>query len=98
MSTSDISIVNQHKLILSVSHTLHTNHPNFMMGGFHRGQDGTPKDLSKGNDFMSIALDSLRRLFSKSEDEYPMKEPALGYTMKPKAPKRNTGDWKEEKK
>ena len=76
----------------------HDTNPNFMMDFFRCGQDGAPKDLSKGNDFMSIALDSLRRLFSKSEDEYPMKEPALGYTMKPKAPKRNTGDWKEEKK
>ena len=52
-------------------------------------QDGKPKDLSQGNDFLSIAVDSLRRLFSKSEDEYPIKEPALGFTQTPTKPQRN---------
>jgi hypothetical protein len=28
-------------------------------------------------------------LFSKSEDEYPMKEPALGFTMTPTKAQRN---------
>jgi len=56
-------------------------------------EDGKPKDLSKDNGVFAVALDSLRRLFSKSEDEYPLKEPALGFTMTPTTPKRNKGDW-----
>ena len=52
-------------------------------------QDGKPKDLSKGNDVVAVAVDSLRRLFSKSEDEYPMREPALGFTMTPTKAQRN---------
>jgi hypothetical protein len=52
-------------------------------------QDGKPKDLSKGNDFISIAIDSVRRIFTKSEDEYPRKEPALGFTQTPTKPQRN---------
>lgn len=61
-------------------------------------QDGKPKDLSKGNDILSVAMDSLRRLFSKSEDEYPVKEPALGFTQTPSKPQRNKGDWEVKKK
>jgi hypothetical protein len=41
-------------------------------------------------------VDSLRRLFTKSEDEYPGKpnDPnALGFTMTPTKPTRNKGDW-----
>ena len=52
-------------------------------------QDGKPKDLSKGNDFISIAIDSVRRIFTKSEDEYPRKEPALGFTQTPTKSQRN---------
>ena len=49
-------------------------------------QDGKPKDLSKGNSFLDVAIDSMRRLFTKSEDEYPsMNDPnAMGFTMTPK--------------
>ena len=53
------------------------------------GQDGKPKDLSRDNDFLSVALDSMRRIFTKSEDEYPLKEPALGFTQTPTRPQRN---------
>ena len=53
------------------------------------GQDGKPKDLSRDNDFLSVALDSMRRIFTKSEDEYPVKEPALGFTQTPTRPQRN---------
>ena len=61
-------------------------------------EDGKPKDLSKGNDVVAVAVDSLRRLFSKSEDEYPMREPALGFTMTPTKAQRNKGDWEESNK
>jgi len=59
-------------------------------------QDDQPKDLSKGNDFISIIIDSVKRLFKKSEDDYPPGE-GQGFTMTPKTPQRNKGDWGEGK-
>jgi hypothetical protein len=64
-------------------------HPSLAAHEAGCGQDGKPKDLTKNNDFLSVAVDSMRRLFSKSEDEYPMKEPALGFTMTPTKAQRN---------
>jgi len=55
-------------------------------------EDDQPKDLSKGNDFISIIIDSVKRLFKKSEDDYPPGE-GQGFTMTPKTPQRNKGDW-----
>eukprot|EP00291_Cryptomonas_curvata_P026725 CAMPEP_0172166674 /NCGR_PEP_ID=MMETSP1050-20130122/9126_1 /TAXON_ID=233186 /ORGANISM="Cryptomonas curvata, Strain CCAP979/52" /LENGTH=60 /DNA_ID=CAMNT_0012837337 /DNA_START=199 /DNA_END=381 /DNA_ORIENTATION=- len=50
-------------------------------------------DKKKGNDLISIALDSFMKLFKKSEDNYPPVEPASGFTQTPNKPKRNKGEW-----
>mmetsp|Transcript_16271 Transcript_16271/g.33428 ORF Transcript_16271/g.33428 Transcript_16271/m.33428 type:complete len:102 (-) Transcript_16271:44-349(-) len=50
------------------------------------------KDLSKGNDPISILLDSVKRLFKKSEDDYPPGD-GQGFTQTPKKPTRNKGEW-----
>eukprot|EP00285_Hemiselmis_virescens_P006101 CAMPEP_0173392874 /NCGR_PEP_ID=MMETSP1356-20130122/21545_1 /TAXON_ID=77927 ORGANISM="Hemiselmis virescens, Strain PCC157" /NCGR_SAMPLE_ID=MMETSP1356 /ASSEMBLY_ACC=CAM_ASM_000847 /LENGTH=100 /DNA_ID=CAMNT_0014350793 /DNA_START=29 /DNA_END=331 /DNA_ORIENTATION=+ len=54
----------------------------------------TPKeDLSKGNNPISLFVDSITKLFKKSEDNYPPAEPASGFTQTPTKPKRNKGEW-----
>jgi hypothetical protein len=50
-------------------------------------------DKKKGNDLISIALDSFMKLFKKSEDNYPPVEPASGFSQTPNKPKRNKGEW-----
>mmetsp|Transcript_64839 Transcript_64839/g.135183 ORF Transcript_64839/g.135183 Transcript_64839/m.135183 type:complete len:102 (+) Transcript_64839:126-431(+) len=55
-------------------------------------EDDGEKDLKSGNDPISILLDSVKRLFKKSEDDYPPGD-GQGFTQTPKKPTRNKGEW-----
>mmetsp|Transcript_4781 Transcript_4781/g.11419 ORF Transcript_4781/g.11419 Transcript_4781/m.11419 type:complete len:98 (-) Transcript_4781:207-500(-) len=55
--------------------------------------DEPKEDLSKGNDPISLFVNSITKLFKKSEDDYPAVEPPSGFSQTPTKPTRNKGEW-----
>eukprot|EP00282_Hemiselmis_andersenii_P024576 CAMPEP_0172008078 /NCGR_PEP_ID=MMETSP1041-20130122/6462_1 /TAXON_ID=464988 /ORGANISM="Hemiselmis andersenii, Strain CCMP439" /LENGTH=96 /DNA_ID=CAMNT_0012662263 /DNA_START=636 /DNA_END=926 /DNA_ORIENTATION=- len=70
--------------------------PRTLAGLFHTRQGAaciTHSPEAAADSSSALGAQSVAKLFSKSEDDYPPVEPPSGFTQTPTKPQRNKGEW-----